>query len=189
MSLFVQNLFLGLACLLAGCHQPTITPGSLTESLKLVLQDIQRVDVDPDHYPSYPDYHARVYQQTQDIVRHVASAAELKSLFVECTRRWRAAPDRPQEQLKWIDPYCTVRDAILFRLAELDSEEATKILVDLYSNDTLSWGGESGLNGGNAISRCGRRALSHLKSTDFGARKAVVRQIVACIEKGELYGP
>ena len=185
MSFCFRNLILVLALLPAGCHSLTNT----SQLLRPALQDIESVDVDPDHHPSYLEYHLQVDQQIEQLLRRVPSAVALKNLFIECARRLQASPEQPQEHLIWIDPHDQAKHAVLSRLAELDSEVATRILVELYADETLRWDGELALNGANAISRCGRRALPHLTSIDFGFRKPVIQEIIACIEKGERYGP
>jgi hypothetical protein len=154
-----------------------------------VLRRIESVDVNMDHYPSYAQYHDSVYQQVRSIVTEVSSPSELKALFVVCVQRWKAAPEQPQERLQWINPHSEACNAILFRLAELDSEEATEVLVNLYRDEAFGWDGEFSLNARNAISRCGKRAIPHLFKITSSRRKATIQELVACIKKGELYGP
>jgi len=185
MSFVVRNLFLGLAFLFLGCQQPAVT----VISVEHALQRIENVDVDLGHYPSYSEYHHRVYRQEDDVVRQISSVSELKTLFLECNQRWKSAPEMPQERLQWVDPHCEAQNAILFRLADINSGEATKVLIDLYADETLGWDGEFSLNAGNAISRCGSKALPHLAKLQLGARKGAIQRIMSCIEKGERYGP
>ncbi len=186
MNFAFRNLLLSVAILLPGCAGPKAAP----HSLRTELQRLERVDVNPDHYPSYSDYHVRVYRQVQGIVGRVSSASDLKTLFLECTRLLKARPDSPQERLIWIDAHDEAKKAIVFRLAELDSEEATKVLIDMFTDDSLGFDGESALNACNAISRCGQRALPHLAKINSEAHYwAVIQQVIKCIERGELYGP
>jgi hypothetical protein len=176
---------LGLALLLSGCDQHT----SMPQSLNPVLQRIESVDVNMDHYPSYSQYHASVYQQVRSIVSQVSSPSELKALFVACAQRWKAAPEEPQERLQWMNAHSEACEAILPRLAELNSAEASEVLVDLYRDETFGWDGEFSLNAAHAISRCGKRAIPHLLKITSSRRKPTIRKLIDCINKGELYGP
>jgi hypothetical protein len=177
------------------CACPKATPNSasqqtsIPQSLRPLLQRIESVDVNMDHYPSYSQYHDSVYQQVRSIVAQVSSPSELKALFVACAQRWKAAPEKPQERLQWMNPHFEACNAVVFRLAKLDSEEATEVLVGLYSDETFGWDGEFALNAANAISRCGKRAVPHLLNLVSSRRKATIQELVACINKGELYGP
>lgn len=176
-----------LAVFFLGCaHQEKETA---PESVRLTLQTIASVDVNMDHYPSYSEYHEQVYGKIKAVIRPLSSVSELNTLFLECHRRWRTAPELPQEKLQWIDPNSQACDAVLFRLAELDSEDATKVLVDLYANNAFHWDGEFSLRASHAISRCGTRAIPYLAKANFGDRSTHIQTIIQHIEKGALYGP
>lgn len=180
-------VLLALALFLLGCARQE--KETIPDSMQLTLKTIERVDVNLDHYPSYSEYHDQVYGKVKAAIQPLSSPLELQALFLECHNRWRTAPELPQERLQWIDPNSQACDALIRRLAELDSDEATKVLVDLYANNVLGWDGEFGLNAAHAISRCGRRAIPYLAKTSFGDRSAHVKEVIQCIEKGELYGP
>lgn len=178
-------IVLAFVFLMSGCGRHAAVP----DSGRSALHRIASVDVNLDDYPSYSQYHDRVSGQIKAAMHQVSSAPELKTLFLECHRRWRAAPEAPQERLQWIEPHAEACNAILSRLAELDSEEAASVLVDLYADEAIGWDGEFALNGAHAISRCGKRAIPYLAKTSFGHRGAHIQDVVHCIEKGELYGP
>jgi hypothetical protein len=184
MSRIVGGILVSLSSLWIGCQHSAGTP----EGPRPAIQRIAGIDVNPSHYPSLNEYHARVYQQVEAIVGEASTTAELKALFVECSRRLKAATVSPQERLGWIDPHGEARTAIVARLAELRSDEAVKVLVALYADDSLGWDGESGINVCNAISRFGRQALPHLAKQRRDVQRRS-REVVACIEKGEIYGP
>lgn len=178
-------ILLALAILLPGCARQEAVP----DSVRLTLQNIASVDINTDHYSSYSEYHDQVDRRIRTAIRSLSSASELKVLFLECHLRWRTAPELPQERLTWIDPNAHACDAVIRRLAELDSEEAAKVLVDLYANKAFHWDGAFGLNAAHAISRYGKRAIPYLAKTSFGDRSAHIQEVVQCIKKGELYGP
>lgn len=183
MGFIVHSLFICLALLVVGCQKPAGQP----ESVKSALHSIGGVDVQLDHYPSYAEYDKSVYGQLKVIVEKVPSATELKMLFVECHRLWKMAPEAPQEHLQWVDSYCESRNAIIYRLGEMKSEEAAKVLVELFADDTFGWDGGFSLDVCNAITRCGKLALPHLAKLDSGERKERVQQLMSLIEKGKLY--
>ena len=174
-----------LVTLLYGCGsapQPSA-------SANIVLQRLAAVDVDPDHYPSYARYHQNGYQQVADLVGELSSPSALKMLFYECHRVMAESPEAPQERLKWTDPHWEASNAILFRLADLNSDRATRTLIELFADDHLRWDGEGALNVCNAISRCGQRALPYLAEVKSTRWAGVIPDLVAQIEKGEFYGP
>jgi hypothetical protein len=177
--------FFAVAVLLPGCGRQANVPAPPQP----VLERIASVDVEIDHYPSYAEYHNRVYGQMEAAVSQLSSPVELKGLFLECHRRWMAAPERPQERLQWVDPYAEACEAIVFRLGDLGSEQAASVLVELFADKTMGWDGESALDAAHNISRCGKRAIPYLAKAKFGDRRAEVQEIVGCIEKSELYGP
>jgi hypothetical protein len=181
------GLFVSFAMvvLLPGCGRKATVP----VSPQPVLERIASVDVDIDHYPSYVEYHHRVYGQMETAVRQLSSPVELKALFLECHRRWMAAPDRPQERLLWVDPYAEACEAIVCRLGDLASEQAASVLVELFADETLTWDGDFAENAAHNISRFGKKVIPYLEKVNFGDRRAEVQEIVRCIEKGELYGP
>ena len=180
-------VLLALAIFLLGCTCQK--KGTVPDSMHFTLQTIASVDVNMDHYPSYAEYHKQVSEQIKAAIQPLSSPVELKALFLECHYRWKTAPAVPQERLQWIDPSSEACDAVIRRLAELDSDEATKVLVDLYANNTFGWDGASSLNAAHSISRCGKRAIPYLAKASFGDRSAHVQSIMQCVEKGELYGP
>ena len=179
----IRFTVIALASMLAACSQPE----TAHQEVRAVLQRIANVELDVNSYPSYAEYHSRVYARINGAVHQLSATADLKTLFLECHRLWRNAPEQSQEKLQWIDPHGEACKAILFRLADLDCEEATRVLVELYGDETFGWDGEFSLNGANAISRCGKRALPDLASP--GRRIPHAREIALCIENGELYGP
>lgn len=187
MKLTNMVALLALVILFPGCARQE--KETVPESVRLTLQNIASVDVNMDHYSSYAEYHKQVYGQIKAMIRPLSSSVELKALFLECHHRWRTAPEMPQERLQWINPNSQACYAAIRRLAELDSDEATKVLVDLYANKTLRWDGEFAMNAAHAISRCGKRAIPYLAKNSFGDRSAHFQEVIQCIEKGELYGP
>jgi hypothetical protein len=161
----------------------------LPESNYRVLQRIGNIDVDPEHYQSDAEYHKQTDQQIKAIVGDISSPVVLKMLFYACWQKADEEAEAPQEKLTWIVPYDEACDIILFHLAALDSDEATRVLMELFADENLRYDGEGSLNICNAVSRCGPRALPYLKKMRSGRWKHTVPQIIACIEKGELYGP
>lgn len=166
-----------------------IDNAAATDSIGPVLRRIESVDVNMDHYPSYAEYCDRVHREIKTGVDQVSSAQQLKALFIECHRRWRTAPVVPQERIQWIEPHAEACDVIPGRLADLGSEEATRILVQLCGDQRYGWDGGFSLDAAYAISRCGPRAIPYLQKTDFGESEYIAQELVRCIQKGKLYGP
>jgi len=137
---------------------------------------------------TYSQHYREVYAELREIVGEIASPQELKELFYECCKAkndW----ERPDEWISSINPYWEATNAIIFRLPELKSDEATKVLIELFMDEDIGWDGEWSLNICNAISRCGERAipyLSEIRSERWGSTPATIAD---CIRKGELYGP
>jgi hypothetical protein len=181
----IEHIFLVLIVICPCCSRKTALP----ESTNVILKRIESVDINPGHYQSDAEYHKQTYEQIKTIVGDISSPTELKILFYVCWRKAEEAPQAPQEKLTWIALYNEACNAILFRLAALDSDEATKVLIALFADKNLRYDGEGSLNICNAVSRFGPRALPYLKKMRSGRWKHTVPQIIACIEKGELYGP
>src|SRR5436190_1874832 len=65
---------LALATILAGCSRPAAVP----QSVRPMLQRIAGVDVNMHNYPSYAEYHDRVYARINYAIHPLSSASELK---------------------------------------------------------------------------------------------------------------
>src|SRR5437867_4463300 len=140
----------GVLLLLLGCGRKFDQP----QRRASVLASIRKVDLDPDHYGSYSQYSEQIYREIKAIVDQVPSPSDLKGLFYECVRLEKGdSATSPQEKLQWTSRYWEASEAILFRLADLKSDSATRALVELCVDSSLSWDGEGALDICNAISR------------------------------------
>ena len=52
---------------------------------------------------------------------------------------------------------------MMYRLAEINSEESARILVELWANENAGWDGGAALGAADAIVRCGVKAIPYLE--------------------------
>lgn len=124
------------------------------------------------------------YPQMAKILAGITDVAVLREVFYRCvpiTRQWQARPG--------VNPYWQAEMAVLFRLAELRTDAAAKVLVGLLSDGDLRWEGEAATNIGTAITRCGPPCLPYLDGlADDHAQKKLANRSAALIRSGGMMG-
>ena len=120
------------------------------------------------------------YAQMATVLAGITDVAVLRDVFYRCvpiTRQWQARPG--------VNPYFQAEMAVLFRLAELRTDAAAKVLVGLLSDEGLRWEGEAATNLGTAITRCGQPCLPYLDElSDDHQQKKLANRSAAIIRGG-----
>ena len=120
------------------------------------------------------------YAQMATVLAGITDVAVLRDVFDRCvpiTRQWQARPG--------VNPYWQAEMAVLFRLAELRTDAAAKVLVGLLSDEGLRWEGEAATNIGTAITRCGQPCLPYLDElSDDHPQKKLANRSAAIIRGG-----
>ena len=131
--------------------------------------------------------HAALYREVCQIVEHVDDIEELLSMYRECaamTGLFKQLAARHQTDVAYY--YGSME--IVYRLSDLRNSGGIDGLLELLQDNDLVFDGEMALLLGNAISRCGMRAIPQLKLVK-GEKAVFAREIIECIERGDEFGP
>jgi len=86
-----------------------------------------------------------------------------------------------------IESYWMAQSGAVFRLGELGTDEAAKALVELLSDEDLSWDGEGALNIAHAISVCGKLCLPYLEAVSAEhPRFEFANALIPVLKRGEI---
>lgn len=156
-----------------GCKE---TPPVVSDS-ETYLAALQTLELDLHKYQSYQLYCSAISTRMRDWLKQISDPEELRTLFWECVTAWRTGPEVPQSRLQWISPHYESSNDILYRLAEIQTPEAAKVLVDLWGDPKAGWDAGPALCADDAVVRCGKMALPFLKKTKSGKKGRVIKLI------------
>ncbi len=145
------------------------------------LAAIATLELDPQEYKSYQDYWSLVNERMRTWLGVVNAPEDLERLFWACQKRSDAEPE-DQGRLQWVNPYYESRNLILYRLADIGTPEAARILVDLRFAPEAGWDGGASLLAGDAVVICGRVALPFLREKLRSGENA--SRLIELIEAG-----
>lgn len=124
-------------------------------------------------------------------VQEISSPAELSRRYYwyESQRGRSVATDTEvgDDHVKTSEQMMDRQTDILFRLGDIQTDEAARVLVNIMKDSRLMIDGEMGLNVSHNISRCGKNSLKYLEAIDNPAPKVAV--LIEHIRDGRLYGP
>ncbi len=172
-----------LAAVLFGCAPQQEPVVSNAESY---LATLQTLELNPKRYKSYQRYCVVIDGQMCDWLKQISHPEELRTLFWKCKSVWRAKPEVSQDKLQWIDPHYASLNLILYRLAEIQTSDAAKVLVDLRCDPKGEWDGHYSEAAGDAVVKCGKVALPFLREKkDSGVDTT---RLIQLIESGATTG-
>jgi len=135
----------------------------------------------------------RLHREIRSLLKDVTSAATLKACYYACAENIEPFNRRHEGNLKIVNPFFIAEGQVEIRLAELGTDEGARALVGLLGDERLSFDGEGALNIGNAISRCGARALPYLEEVRAGSPSASKRlfasELIQYVRAGRIFGP
>ena len=143
---------------------------------------LRQLNLDPNKYRSYQDYHNSVSGKMQKWLSGIVSPERLRKLFWDCHTAWKSQPAGSQDRLQWIDPYSDSLNLIMYRLAEIRTEESTRILIDLYCDPKAGWDAGAALGASDAVVKCGTNCLPFLKNKE--KTRPDVARLIKLIESG-----
>lgn len=146
------------------------------------LSALQTLAIHPGKWTSYDDYHNAVIGQMVTWLKQIDDPEQLRTLFWECHSASRTAPRAPQEMLQRIDPHAESGNLILYRLADMHTPDAAKVLVDLWSDSKAGWDGGRAEMAGDAVVICGKAALPFLRDKKDSGRNTA--RLIELIESG-----
>jgi hypothetical protein len=165
------------ALLLAGCGgAPDIS------SPEDYVTALGTLDLDPAHYTGDRYYESLVMTMTGHLAQ-LERPEDLRTAFYRCLEVGRAQPEPSQDRLTWVNPYLESMNLIMYRLAEMRSAEAARVLVDLYCDPQAGWDAHAAERAADAVARCSELTLPLLK--DKQAAGADVGWLVDRLEAGE----
>ncbi len=94
-----------------------------------------------------------------DWLKQISNPEELRTLFWKCKSVWHAKPEVSQDKLTWIQTYAESMSLILYGLAEIQTSDAAKVLVDLWCDPKAGCGRHDAY----AFIKCGKVALPFLR--------------------------
>lgn len=154
-----------------------------------LVERIKNVDVSLQIKEQRDAYRKRVEVHVRALLSAEVDPLELRDLIARCYKQERDFEKcRSQDNLTGENPFWIARIQIVEQLGGLKTEEAARVLVDLFNSDKIGWDGEMSLNLCRAISVCGRPCLPFLLESS-GARAPLAKTLIAYIEDGRVYGP
>lgn len=172
-----------LAAVLFGCT-PRQEP--VVSNAESYLAALQTLELDPKRHESYQRYHAVIDGQMCDWLKQISNPEELRTLFWKCKSVWQAKPEGSQDKLSWIDPHAVSMSFILYHLAEIQTSDAAKVLVDLWCGPKAEWDGHGAEMAGDAVVQCGKVALTFLRERKDP--EADTARLIHLIESGATTG-
>lgn len=126
---------------------------------------IAALNLNSELYGDSLTYHQTINRFLFAKLQRIHSPCDLRTIFHQCVKVWHATrlESQPQEQMQWLDPYYETLVCIVYRLSRIGSDEAAKVLVELYRDDSVGWDAGFSLCGADAIVKCGKAALPHLE--------------------------
>lgn len=157
--------------------EETLTP-------EAYLASISQLNTDPEAYGDYQLYYSTLNLFLWAKLNRIHAPRDLKTVFYRCVKVWHATrlEPKPQEQLTWLDPHFETLESVMYRLSEIGSDEAARVMVELYCDDSVGWDAGFSLEGADAIVKCGKAALPHLEQRNDPERLA---RLIALIRAGE----
>ncbi|MEX2286501.1 MAG: hypothetical protein WD648_05375 [Planctomycetaceae bacterium] len=129
-----------------------------------------------------------VYRKARSLLDDVYSADVLKEIFYTCgVLRKKELRERDVEDFS-PSVYFLAEDAVVDRLAELNNDASAAALVSILNDPSVSLDASRAVSVMNSISQCGAKAVPLLKQV-AGERAVMAKEVIASIERGELYGP
>ena len=164
---------------LAGCAS---RQDAVTSSGKDYLVALSTLELDPDKH-NQREYYQTVVGKMKSWLEPIQDPNELKMLFYQVYEKWRSQPETSQDRLTWIDPFHESRNLIMYRLGDLKTPEAARIMVEIFCDTTVQWGAHPREMAADAILRCGKPALPFLKQNEKNNSDAAT--LVKWIESGK----
>jgi hypothetical protein len=172
-----KQLIICIVAMLSGCmsqQRPVVS------NPQTYLSALKTLELNRDKYKTYQEYYDAVQGHMTDWLNQIDNPEQLRTLFWSCHSVWQAKPEVPQSQLQWIDPYWESKNLILYRLAEVQTPEAAKVLVELWCDPKAGWDAAPGEMAADAVVKCGKSALPYLKK--INSRNA--NELIELIESG-----
>jgi hypothetical protein len=170
----IVALMIGLGC--AG------TDRRETATAEEYLDALETLNLDPASYASIQDYHDTIQDALVAGLAHFDNPDELEHLFWRCHAIADGRPTSSQDRLQWTDAHWESLNAILYRLVDLPTDHAAEVLVDLALDPSAGWDAGAALGAGDAVVRCGQRALPRLRERRADAPRA--EPMIRLIEAG-----
>lgn len=168
-----------LACGCAADSGPTPGPA------ERYLVAVDTLDLDLGHYPSWQEYCDTVYGRMGALLDEIDDPEELRKLFWKCHRIAEESGPTSQDRLQWIDVHAETPNLVMYRLAEIGTEGAAEVLVDLYVAPDAGWDAHSAEMADDAVVRCGKPALPFL---ELHAGERGVARLIRLIREGAKSG-
>ena len=168
-----------LVALLCGCASQH---NAVATNADTYLSELQTLDLDYHKYESYQQYYNIVCGRMADWLNRINDPEEFRILFWKCHSAWKAKPAVAQDQLQWIDPHAESKNLILYRLADIRTSDAARVVVDLCYDPKAGWDGDCGLAAEDAVVKCGKVALPFLREKNEAGRDA--HRLIRLIESG-----
>lgn len=154
------------------------------KAFDILCSDIEAIEVDMENF-DFEAFHVEVEKKFQKI----SDPRTLELIF------WKNVFD-PQEvanregKIGFQNPVSPsrVRVTIMYRLAELKTEEAARVLIDLRFNKKARWDAGSSFFASRAVLQSGKLALPYLEEVETnsgGYLKREATRLIDLIRKGE----
>jgi hypothetical protein len=142
------------------------------------------LDTSPRTYGADAERSLRFSWRVEVVLRRARSPADLKTLFYLCYRQACATAGEYGEH----HPYWTACEGILVLLADAGTDEAARVLVELFLDESIGYDGGFAEGILHQVSRCGTKALPYLEGARTERWSRHLEELKAAIRRGETYG-
>jgi hypothetical protein len=143
--------------------------GRVPGNVLAYLAALETLELDPHRYESYERYYSVVCGKMSDWLTRFDDPYALRTLFWTGYAIGHANLnlDNSQDKLQWIEPHFESLNLILYRLAEIRTSDAARVLVALWSDPKAGWDAGSAEAACDAVVKCGKPTLPFLRQKEI----------------------
>ena len=182
--LLLAGFIVLVACQIKNQLDSTLSHQAESQELIRYLHYIPEYPLQGETYQGYRD---RIHQTVSIPLQKTDSPNLLKSYFYECEK---VKNETGYAGIKLEEGFPLLlyqtQENILFRLAEIKTEAAAKVLVDIYADDEFHFDAGYALSLGEAMVQCGEIIVPLLEEKK-SLRPVISGRVLECIQKGKSF--